>query len=167
MAVLGGVWDYLFPNCSQVFLLQSSLDDGRFFSLKEPDGLFQRDQKGCTGGEGRTRTRITAVKVRSLTGTLRNQRNTDALDGVPRTAGNKLMCPRCVPGILALRAPNQPCVREPLPLTSSGGPATYSQPRARLSSRLPRSRLEAAVPCLRKASKVYPFADLRRISPRN
>ena len=38
------------------------------------------------------------MKAGGQTGTVRNYRNTDALDSVPRAARNCLTCPRCVPG---------------------------------------------------------------------
>ena len=42
-------------------------------------------------------TRVSAVKAGWLNVTLRNHRNTDALDGVLGAARNTLLCPRCVP----------------------------------------------------------------------
>ena len=53
------------------------------------------DPIGVPGG---VRTLVCAVKAGGQTGTVKNYRNTDALDGVPRAVRNKLMCPRCVPG---------------------------------------------------------------------
>jgi len=40
---------------------------------------------------------IPSVKAGGQTGTVRNYRNTDALDGVLGAPRNNLMCPRCVP----------------------------------------------------------------------
>jgi len=47
-------------------------------------------------------THVTAVKAGALNVTLTNHRNTDALDGVLGAAGNTLLCPRCVPGLLEI-----------------------------------------------------------------
>jgi hypothetical protein len=54
------------------------------------------------GVPGGIRTPVIAVKAGGQTETVRNYRNTGALDGVLRAARNNLLCPRCVPGVLEI-----------------------------------------------------------------